>query len=215
MWYTDRVALTCSRFGRSRGGSGSHQLKRRPRAAFPALVPRHFAISLICESTVALASRNPLNLPDIICIDRQHGHVRTYESTLTLIRPPVPTRDLIREMPIHRPPPSSKELKEQSPTLARLLKTRLAPIREEALLNAARSSDKPSKPPAGDCCGSSCKPCVMDLYREELKVWKECESLRGDSMSSEAEKNASAAVVDGIKSAEGGREMKVPGAFEW
>lgn len=55
----------------------------------------------------------------------------------------------------------------------------------------------------------------MDLYREELKVWKECESLRGDSMSSEAEKNASAAVVDGIKSAEGGREMKVPGAFEW
>ncbi|KAB8349532.1 hypothetical protein FH972_023558 [Carpinus fangiana] len=62
----------------------------------------------------------------------------------------------------------------RSPTLQKLLKTRLAPIREEQLITSAKSPQKPVKPPAGDCCGSSCNPCVMDLYREELKCWKEC-----------------------------------------
>lgn len=69
-------------------------------------------------------------------------------------------------------------LTSKSPTLARLLKSRLAPSREETLLAAATAgaegAEKPKKPAADECCGSSCQPCVMDLYREELKVWKEC-----------------------------------------
>lgn len=76
---------------------------------------------------------------------------------------------------------SLRDLKEDSPTITRLLKTRLAPIREASLLAAATSPTKPIKPAAGDCCGSSCKPCVMDLYREELMVWKECAMSRGNT----------------------------------
>ncbi|GAB7326691.1 hypothetical protein MBLNU13_g10648t1 [Cladosporium sp. NU13] len=80
--------------------------------------------------------------------------------------------------------PTPKEAKKHSPTLTRLLKARPAPSRETTLLEAAFSETKPVKPPPGECCGSSCDPCVMDLYAQELKVWKECaayrESLGGD-----------------------------------
>jgi hypothetical protein len=62
----------------------------------------------------------------------------------------------------------------RSPTLRALLKQRLAPVREKELLRKAQSPERPMKPSADECCGSGCKPCVMDLYREELKVWKEC-----------------------------------------
>ncbi|KAM0708585.1 hypothetical protein Q7P35_005237 [Cladosporium inversicolor] len=77
-----------------------------------------------------------------------------------------------------------KEAKKFSPTLTRLLKARPAPSRETTLLAAAFGDEKPVKPPPGECCGSSCDPCVMDLYAQELKVWKECaayrEGLRGE-----------------------------------
>jgi hypothetical protein len=73
---------------------------------------------------------------------------------------------------------ANTEAQKHSPFLARLLKSRLAPIREAALLKAAMGSEKPVKPATGDCCGSSCNPCVMDLYRQELKVWKECAAYR-------------------------------------
>lgn len=102
---------------------------------------------------------------------------------------------------------SSKELKKQSPTLGRLLKMRLAPIRETALLAAATSVEKPVKPAAGDCCGSSCKPCVMDLYREELMVWKECSASRT------IEIEESDASIDSNSETE--KKLRVPGAFEW
>jgi hypothetical protein len=68
-------------------------------------------------------------------------------------------------------PPNTIEAKEHSPTLSRLLKARPAPSRETNLLNAAFSTTKPIKPPPGECCGSSCDPCVMDLYAQELKFW--------------------------------------------
>lgn len=104
---------------------------------------------------------------------------------------------------------SKKDLQARSPTLARLLKSRLAPVREDALLAAASSTEKPVKPAAGDCCGSSCNPCVMDLYREELKVWKEC----SQSLESEESTNGDAIAV--VEMQVENRTRKVPGAFEW
>lgn len=104
----------------------------------------------------------------------------------------------------------------RSPTLRKLLKSRLAPVREEQLLNAAKREEKPVKPPAGDCCGSSCNPCVMDLYREELKCWKEC-------WIDWAEQEKDARIVDAPTKdvdvpnvtplAEASRKM--PGSFDW
>lgn len=32
--------------------------------------------------------------------------------------------------------------------------------------------DKPIKPKDSDCCGSGCKPCIFDVYEENLKKWK-------------------------------------------
>ena len=50
----------------------------------------------------------------------------------------------------------------------------------------------------------------MDLYAQELKVWKECAAYR-ESLGAESEGNGGAE--------EAGRtttpECKVPGAFEW
>lgn len=101
---------------------------------------------------------------------------------------------------------SIKELATHSPTLKRLLKTRLAPIREDKLVAAALSPTKPVKPPAGECCGSSCNPCVMDLYREELLVWKECVRVREDEgVEARGEEAAVEQVARG----------KIPGAYEW
>lgn len=99
---------------------------------------------------------------------------------------------------------SSTDLKTRSPTLTRLLKTRLAPIRERQLLQAARDGlvgeARPQRPGADECCGSACKPCVMDHWREEVRVWRECvQSLTEEG---------------GAKEGAGGL-CKVPGAFEW
>lgn len=111
------------------------------------------------------------------------------------------------------PPPSLKILKAHSPTLTKLLKARPAPIRETALISAATSRTKPIKPAAGDCCGSSCDPCVMELFAQELKVWKECALLRevvgaeegGDGDVKEEEEEDKEKLEN----------CKVPGAFEW
>lgn len=38
---------------------------------------------------------------------------------------------------------------------------------------------RPKSPLPGDCCGSGCTPCVMDIHEQELKMWeKECEQIR-------------------------------------
>lgn len=109
-----------------------------------------------------------------------------------------------------------KEAKKHSPTLTRLLKSRLAPSRETTLLDAAASDAKPVKPPAGDCCGSSCNPCVMDLYAEELKVWKECATYRA-SVRGDGDAEASLDGGCGEDSSRTGTPVvcRVPGAFEW
>ncbi|KAB5583088.1 hypothetical protein GE09DRAFT_1077536 [Coniochaeta sp. 2T2.1] len=112
----------------------------------------------------------------------------------------------------------------RSPTLKKLLKQRPAPIRERELIAKAICPDRPVKPAPGDCCGSSCHPCVMDNYAEELKVWRECwvkweggvdgevpgEEKRTVEGKSEDEKAGGMKAVDGKENV-----FKVPGAFEW
>ncbi|KAJ5232006.1 hypothetical protein N7468_004962 [Penicillium chermesinum] len=63
----------------------------------------------------------------------------------------------------------------QVPAFKALQKKRLTGTRTKQLLRAAgRAHDDPPPPPElGLCCGSSCDPCVNDLWREELSVWKE------------------------------------------
>ncbi|GAA6055422.1 hypothetical protein JCM3770_006985 [Rhodotorula araucariae] len=65
------------------------------------------------------------------------------------------------------------ELLDRSTTLARLHRKRLAPSRWRDLLAAGRGAKPPKEPEPWECCGSSCKPCVLELYREEKKVWEE------------------------------------------
>lgn len=113
---------------------------------------------------------------------------------------------------INKMPPNSKEARKHSATLTRLLKARPAPIREAALLEAAFGTTKPVKPPAGECCGSSCDPCVMDLYAQELKVWKECAAYR-EIVYEDADASMKA---ENLKSSSTSEETrKMPGAFEW
>ncbi|KAH8428460.1 uncharacterized protein LDX57_006158 [Aspergillus melleus] len=52
---------------------------------------------------------------------------------------------------------------------------RLTATRTKQLVRAAeRAHDDPPPPPGlGECCGSSCDPCVNDLWKEELACWRE------------------------------------------
>lgn len=61
------------------------------------------------------------------------------------------------------------------PLFKKLQKKRLTGTRTKQLLRAAaRAHDDPPPPPElGTCCGSSCDPCVNDLWREERNVWME------------------------------------------
>ncbi|KAJ5645571.1 hypothetical protein N7507_011582 [Penicillium longicatenatum] len=61
------------------------------------------------------------------------------------------------------------------PTFKTLQKKRLSGTRTKQLLRAAGRAynDPPPPPELGTCCGSSCDPCVNDLWREERDVWRE------------------------------------------
>ena len=70
--------------------------------------------------------------------------------------PPTPT-------PLYKPTEGPRIKKAQK---------HLSGTRTKQLIRAAeRNYDEPPVP--GECCGSSCDPCVMDLWREEIEVWKE------------------------------------------
>ena len=101
---------------------------------------------------------------------------------------------------------------DRSPTLVKLLRKRLAPIREKELIAKALCADRPEKPKLGACCGSSCDPCVMDMYAEELKVWKEC-WVKWDG-EEEVSKDGSVVKEEVIQEVRE-KERKMPGAFEW
>ncbi|KAH6646229.1 hypothetical protein BKA67DRAFT_583599 [Truncatella angustata] len=109
---------------------------------------------------------------------------------------------------------TSREARKHSPTLDRLLKSRLAPIREAALLKAAVGEEKPGKPAAGDCCGSSCNPCVMDLYREELNIWKECVEYRRQVNSPKVAPSDSEPWST-METCRRKDLQKIPGSYDW
>lgn len=60
------------------------------------------------------------------------------------------------------------------PLFKALQKKRLSGTRTKQLLRAASRAynDPPPAPELGSCCGSSCDPCVNDLWREERDVWR-------------------------------------------
>lgn len=87
--------------------------------------------------------------------------------------------------PNPKAPTSPKELESQSPEayytpnevplFKALQKKRLSGTRTKQLLRAASRAynDPPPPPELGTCCGSSCDPCVNDLWKEERDVWRE------------------------------------------
>ncbi|KGO67911.1 Oxidoreductase-like, N-terminal [Penicillium italicum] len=70
---------------------------------------------------------------------------------------------------------------EETPLYKTLYKTRLTKIRTKQLLRAGdRAYNDPPPPPGlGDCCGSSCDPCVRDLWKQEIGIWRERWGDRG------------------------------------
>ncbi|OQE18511.1 hypothetical protein PENFLA_c021G07470 [Penicillium flavigenum] len=70
---------------------------------------------------------------------------------------------------------------EETPLFKTLYKTRLTKTRTKQLLRAGeRGYNDPPPPPAlGDCCGSSCDPCVRDLWKQEIGIWRERWGDRG------------------------------------
>ncbi|GAA5951160.1 hypothetical protein JCM21900_004360 [Sporobolomyces salmonicolor] len=84
---------------------------------------------------------------------------------------------------------TADDLFDRSPFLLKLSKRRLAPSRLAALLAAASSSKPPREPDPWDCCGSSCKPCVRELWREEKRVWGEIHPEGEDQHGGEEDTN--------------------------
>ncbi|OJK03996.1 hypothetical protein ASPACDRAFT_39610 [Aspergillus aculeatus ATCC 16872] len=82
--------------------------------------------------------------------------------------------------------PQAAYTPEQTPTVIRARK-HLSGTRAKQLLRAAERdyNDPPPPPGLGECCGSSCDPCVRDLWREELAVWRERWGEAAEEVSSE------------------------------
>ncbi|KAJ5787477.1 hypothetical protein N7457_002467 [Penicillium paradoxum] len=71
-----------------------------------------------------------------------------------------------------QPTPEPYYSPEETPLFKTLAKTRLTKTRTKQLLRAGeREYNDP--PPMGDCCGSSCDPCVRDLWKQEIGIWRE------------------------------------------
>ncbi|KAJ9131313.1 hypothetical protein NKR19_g9588 [Coniochaeta hoffmannii] len=103
---------------------------------------------------------------------------------------------------------------DRSPTLVKLLKTRLAPVRERELMAKATCPDRPVKPGPGECCGSSCHPCVMDNYAEELRVWKEC-WVKWDGGDEKEGETCSQSLAASTEDEKENPTKKMPGSFDW
>lgn len=107
---------------------------------------------------------------------------------------------------------------------ASLARARTTHTRHKQLLRAARRPHDapPPRPGADECCGSSCKPCVVDLWREEVDVWRERwwgDKKGGPDLSAMATAAAAAATCDIAVEGEENKDKhdKMPGAFslEW
>lgn len=81
------------------------------------------------------------------------------------LRQPALARSFV-DMATSTPPEFDEgELLDRSPALVRLKRKRLAPSRWKDLVKAAGGARPPKEPEPWACCGSSCKPCVLELYR--------------------------------------------------
>jgi hypothetical protein len=58
----------------------------------------------------------------------------------------------------------------------------------DAMSAAAELPPKPVAPDPGDCCGSGCARCVLDVYDEQLAAWRNAVA--------ELERAAAAAAAD-------------------
>lgn len=78
-------------------------------------------------------------------------------------------------------PPEAYYAPNDVPAFKALQRKRLTGTRTKQLLRAASRAydDPPPGPELGLCCGSSCDPCVNDLWREERSVWRERWGDRG------------------------------------
>ncbi|PYH79449.1 hypothetical protein BO82DRAFT_133318 [Aspergillus uvarum CBS 121591] len=105
--------------------------------------------------------------------------------------------------------PQAAYTPEQTPTVVRARK-HLSGTRAKQLLRAAEReyNDPPPPPGLGECCGSSCDPCVRDLWREELAVWRERWGEAAEEGSSKKKDQ------DGKEEEEEGKR-KMPGSWEW
>ncbi|KAF4766062.1 hypothetical protein N7455_005933 [Penicillium solitum] len=74
-----------------------------------------------------------------------------------------------------QPTPKPYYTSEETPLYKTLYRTRLTKTRTKQLLRAGdRAYNDPPPPPGlGDCCGSSCDPCVRDLWKQEIGIWRE------------------------------------------
>ena len=80
-------------------------------------------------------------------------------------------------------------------------KLKMTTTRKKQLLKAAnRAWDQPPLKPGNDeCCGSNCTPCVKDLWKEDVLVWKQRWGMEGE----------------GEMGAVSGPCTKMPGSYDW
>lgn len=91
------------------------------------------------------------------------------------------------------------DLLERSPFLVKLKSRRLAPTRLADLYAAAGAKKAPPPPDPWECCGSSCKPCVKELWREELKCWNEAHPDGAEEDEEEGEEGGERKDEDAVK----------------
>ncbi|KAL4893821.1 hypothetical protein BDV59DRAFT_177241 [Aspergillus ambiguus] len=111
----------------------------------------------------------------------------------------------ISSLPSAAVPPTPLYAPAEVPSIKKKAK-RLSGTRLKQLLRAAeRAHDDPPPPPGlGECCGSSCDPCVNDLWREELACWRERwgeGAVEGGKKETETEKQKG--------------DQRMPGSFDW
>ncbi|PWN53758.1 hypothetical protein IE53DRAFT_108099 [Violaceomyces palustris] len=91
--------------------------------------------------------------------------------------------------------------------------------RKQILRAASRGSGDPPPPPGPDeCCGSSCDPCVKQLWREELMAWSQRWGTAAVAIGEDGRAKVEIE-IQGDPEAEGDRQDvkggTMPGSYDW
>lgn len=78
---------------------------------------------------------------------------------------------IFSRQPQATPPPTPLYTPTEVPRIKKAQKHASGTRTKQLIRAAERDYNDPPVP--GECCGSSCDPCVMDLWREEMEVWRE------------------------------------------